>query len=163
MGNFNDGFGGGDEITENLLLNTCRESSDHGPWNSWDRVPYITDVRNGTPSIIPADRHIHHNFILGTYNSESTIDTDDGSSYMKMYKNFVAYADFGMKTCVSAHDGVWSDNIICFVGVCYQNFGWRGYNDGFWNNTCIIREYPRGHSAIPYGSDCNKSNIDASF
>ena len=26
--NFNDGFGGGDEITENLLLNSCRESSD---------------------------------------------------------------------------------------------------------------------------------------
>ena len=30
--NFNDGFGGGDEITRNLLLNTCRESSDHGPY-----------------------------------------------------------------------------------------------------------------------------------
>ena len=35
--NFNDGFGGGDEITENLLLNTCRESSDHGNkfWSSF--------------------------------------------------------------------------------------------------------------------------------
>jgi hypothetical protein len=68
--NFNDGFGGGDDISGNLLLNTCRESSDHGPWNSWDRVPYITELRHGKgkPSIIPADRHIHHNLILATYN-----------------------------------------------------------------------------------------------
>jgi hypothetical protein len=26
-----DGFGGGDNITENVLFHTCRESSDHGP------------------------------------------------------------------------------------------------------------------------------------
>lgn len=28
--NFNDGFGGGDDVYENVLFNTCRESSDHG-------------------------------------------------------------------------------------------------------------------------------------
>ena len=28
--NLNDGHGGGDEISKNLLLNTCRESGDHG-------------------------------------------------------------------------------------------------------------------------------------
>jgi hypothetical protein len=28
--NFNDGFGGGSVLTQNLLFNTCRESSDHG-------------------------------------------------------------------------------------------------------------------------------------
>ena len=32
--NFNDGFGGGNEIAENLVFNFCRESSDHGPFNS---------------------------------------------------------------------------------------------------------------------------------
>jgi len=37
--NFNDGFGGGDVIEHNLLLNCVRESGDHGPYNSWDRVP----------------------------------------------------------------------------------------------------------------------------
>ena len=36
--NFNDGFGGGDDIAGNLLLNCVRESSDHGPWNSWSRT-----------------------------------------------------------------------------------------------------------------------------
>eukprot|EP00967_Tisochrysis_lutea_P018151 scaffold20574_cov34-Tisochrysis_lutea.AAC.4 len=28
--NFNDGFGGGDEIARNLVFSTCRESGDHG-------------------------------------------------------------------------------------------------------------------------------------
>ena len=35
--NANDGFGGGDEISHNLVFSTCRESGDHGPFNSWDR------------------------------------------------------------------------------------------------------------------------------
>ena len=29
--NANDGFGGGDEISHNLVFSTCRESGDHGP------------------------------------------------------------------------------------------------------------------------------------
>ena len=33
--NFNDGFGGGNEVESNLIFNMCRESTDHGPINSW--------------------------------------------------------------------------------------------------------------------------------
>ena len=29
-----DGFGGGDELSHNLVFSTCRESGDHGPFNS---------------------------------------------------------------------------------------------------------------------------------
>jgi hypothetical protein len=61
-----------------------------GPWNSWDRVPYITTLRNGSPSTVPADRQIHHNFIIANYNSEGAIDTDDGSAYYSVYDNFFA-------------------------------------------------------------------------
>ncbi len=32
--NFNDGFGGGDSVNNNLIFNTNRESADHGPINS---------------------------------------------------------------------------------------------------------------------------------
>ena len=35
--NFNDGFGGGSNLSENIILNMCRESGDHGPFNSWDK------------------------------------------------------------------------------------------------------------------------------
>ena len=68
--NWNDGFGGGDEIVGNLILNCVRESGDHGPFNSWDRVPYITTIRSGLPSIVPEWKDIHHNFIIGTYSTQ---------------------------------------------------------------------------------------------
>ena len=50
--NFNDGFGGGDVISNNLVFSACRESGDHGPFNSWDRQPFLTTVRTGKPSMI---------------------------------------------------------------------------------------------------------------
>jgi hypothetical protein len=31
-------------VTGNLIFNTCRESGDHGPINSWDRQAFFTDV-----------------------------------------------------------------------------------------------------------------------
>ena len=34
--NANDGFGGADDISHNLVFSTCRESGDHGPFNSWE-------------------------------------------------------------------------------------------------------------------------------
>lgn len=99
--NFNDGMGGGDVIEGNLLANCVRESGDHGPWNSWDRIPYITnegmirngklgptgtvpvgpglpghDDANGIPSVVPKFREIRKNFIIGTYQSQEDIDTD---------------------------------------------------------------------------------------
>ncbi len=45
-----------------------------GPFNSWDRVPYITTIRNGTASIIPAFREIRHNFMLAVYSSQEAVD-----------------------------------------------------------------------------------------
>ena len=36
--NFNDGMGGGDVVTRNLLFNTCRESGDHGAINTVSAV-----------------------------------------------------------------------------------------------------------------------------
>ena len=43
--NFNDGMGGGDVMEGNLLANCVRESGDHGPFNSWDRQPFLTTIR----------------------------------------------------------------------------------------------------------------------
>jgi len=156
--NFNDGFGGGDEVVHNLLLNTCRESSDHGPWNSWDRVPYITTIRTGKPSITPATREVHHNFILGNYNSQEAMDTDDGSAYLHTHSNVMVYGDNGLKSDFGGHDHVWEDNLLYYVGFCYGamfttfDWQWPGYNDGFRNNTCVFRG--------SYESDCD---LDPSF
>jgi hypothetical protein len=47
--NLNDGFGGGHAISGNLIFNMVRETCDHGPINSWDRLPLLSDV-NGEGS-----------------------------------------------------------------------------------------------------------------
>eukprot|EP00912_Choanoflagellata_sp_UC4_P000575 UC4_evm2s355 len=135
--NFNDGFGGGDDISGNLLLNCVRESSDHGPWNSWSRVPYITTIRTGKPSIIPATRKIHHNWILATYYSQQAIDTDDG-----------VYGDNGLKSDFGGHDNKWHNNVLAFVVFKKQQLELTLVipPTSFYDNQCIFRE--------SYGSDC---------
>jgi len=65
--NFNDGFGGGDAVYENVLFNTCRESSDHGPINSWDRQPFLTTVRTGEPSMQMQWRNVTRNIVIANY------------------------------------------------------------------------------------------------
>jgi hypothetical protein len=54
-------------MMHNLLLNTCRESGDHGPVNSWDRIPYITTIGLNAPnaSVTPAFRDLQRNFLIG--------------------------------------------------------------------------------------------------
>merc|ERR1719266_521512 len=89
--NYNDGFGGGDNITENVLFNTCRESSDHGPINSWDRQPFLTTVRDGTPSTVMAFRHVWRNLIIANYGGSKEVDNDDGSLFWKIWSNFMVY------------------------------------------------------------------------
>ena len=145
----NPSLGGGDDISGNLLLNCVRESSDHGPWNSWSRVPYITNIRTGKPSIIPATRKIHNNFILATYFSQQAIDTDDGSAYYEVYDNFFAYGDNGLKSDFGGHDNIWHGNVLAYVGNCYQVGNFKGYNDAFHDNTCVFR--------TGYGSNCGLS------
>ena len=51
-----------------------------GAFNSWDRLPYLTTVRDGvTPSTIPAMNNVHHNFIVANYAADGgCLDNDDG-------------------------------------------------------------------------------------
>lgn len=35
-------------MTGNLLLNYVKESNDHGPFNSWDRQPYVSVVKKSS-------------------------------------------------------------------------------------------------------------------
>ena len=89
--NFNDGFGGGDNVTENVLFNTCRESSDHGPINSWDRQPFLTTVRTGEPSTQMEWREVWGNFIVANYGGSKQVDNDDGSLFWRVHDNYMQY------------------------------------------------------------------------
>merc|ERR1711957_840602 len=114
--NANDGFGGGDEIAQNLVFSTCRESGDHGPFNSWDRQPFLTTVRDGTPSMTPATRNIHHNFFVDNYSPQENVDNDDGSAYYNTHDNFLVYGGYGIKSDFGGHDNYHHGNIYAYVG-----------------------------------------------
>ena len=114
--NMNDGFGGGDEIAHNLVFSTCRESGDHGPFNSWDRQPFLTSVRTGKPSMIMQWRSIHNNFFIDNYSPQEDVDNDDGSCYYKTHDNFLVYGGQAMKNDFGGHDNHHFNNVDAYVG-----------------------------------------------
>lgn len=143
--NFNDGFGGGHEMRNNLMFNTCRESSDHGAFNAWDRLPYVTTVRDGSPSTRPAVNDMHHNFIVANYHADGgCFDTDDGAAYYMLRQNFCVYG--GHKVDFDGHSKTSYANIhvypmayfqACLAASC-QNLPPKGYGETYDSNTCIL-------------------------
>ena len=130
---------GGDEVTENLVFNTCRESGDHGPLNSWDRQPFVTSVLSGKPSLLMAWRHIHHNFFVANYEAGWAVDNDDGSAYYYTHHNFMVYSGNGMKNDFGGHSNHHHNNVYAFTqsgfGICSQQ---PGHNDFFHNNYVVM-------------------------
>ena len=54
----------------------------HSAFNSWDRLPYLTDIRDGkTPSTIPAMNDVGHNFIVANYAADGGCLDNDGDRY----------------------------------------------------------------------------------
>ena len=93
--NFNDGFGGGNLLKNNLIFNFVRETANHGVFNSWDRQPYLTRVQDGhTSSLLPATSYITKNFIINNYHSAWPLDHDDGSCYYEDTYNFLVYGGY---------------------------------------------------------------------
>ena len=119
--NINDGFGGGNEIFENLIFHTCRESSDHGPINSWDRQPFLTTVRTGQPSLIPDFNIAHNNFIVSNYGGVKSIDNDDGSIFWNHHENFIIYG-WGLKNGIGCGGHKSYSNVAL-----YADLGYRGH------------------------------------
>ena len=122
-----------------MLFNTCRESGDHGPFNSWDRQPFITTVAHGTPSMDMAWREIHHNFFIDNYSPQEDVDNDDGSAFYHTHDNFLVYGGQGMKNDFGGHDNHHFDNIYGYVGsglgVCSQQ---PGHEDYFYGNKLVM-------------------------
>jgi len=135
----NDGFGGGDLLEQNLVFSTCRESGDHGPFNSWDRQPFLTTVRTGEPSMQMEWREIRNNFFVDQYSMQENVDNDDGSGWYYTHDNFFVYGEQGMKNDFGGHDNHHVGNIYAYVGhalgVCTQL---DGHEDVFENNRVVM-------------------------
>ena len=72
-------------MRNNLLFNLVRETTDHGPFNSWDRTPYVTRVEGSvgaaaTTRVGPALSNITRNMIMCNWQCTWPIDHDDGSN-----------------------------------------------------------------------------------
>eukprot|EP00111_Clytia_hemisphaerica_P003098 TCONS_00008789-protein len=149
--NFNDGFGGGNSVQSNLLFNFVRETDDHGPINTWDRVPYLTRVANGsTVSLNVKENTIYNNFIINNYRSVWPIDHDDGTCFWRDTKNFLVYG--GFKNYLG-HNKISQDNVYVYpdrhpakeafsklfcADTQGQTLGTSGYGDVYQNNKCVI-------------------------
>ena len=101
--NINDAFGGGNNMTALSLFNTCRQSGDHGPINSWSRMPFLTDIATGgvgQATYAPALTETSHSMIYANYGASQGFDNDDGSSYYDTHDNFFYDASgFKMVRC----------------------------------------------------------------
>jgi len=76
MINFNDGMGGGHNVSGNAIWNTCRESGDHGPLNSWNRIPYASRVATGggDATYAAALSEVHHNYVDAAYGGSQAFE-----------------------------------------------------------------------------------------
>ena len=161
--NVNDGFYGNHTISHNVIFNAVRETKDHGPFNSWDRQPYLTDaVQPGLPSLWQHQSYIHHNLFFTNYGSVWPIDHDDGSCFYEDSYNFLVY---GGKKNYKGHSKtdhhemyIYSDQDpngfggeVCLQGDFAPPNGTSSLNEVWVNNTCILYK-----SSSPYSIlDCN--------
>ena len=124
-----------------------RETSDHGNFNSWDRLPFLTDS-TGKPSTEVLHTDMSRNFVISNYASTWPIDHDDGSCYYHDTNNFLVWA--GAKNFLGMGK-VSAENVYVNVesngfGVCaVDDSPWTGEGvpagkelpDVYANNTCI--------------------------
>jgi hypothetical protein len=144
------------------VFSSCRESGDHGPFNSWDRQPYLTTVRTGEPSMIMQWREIHHNFFIDNYSPQvlslcllsvslcvsvcllnyspqENVDNDDGSCFYHTHDNFLVYGGNGMKNDFGGHDNHHYSNIYAYAGRALGVTNTlEGHVDLFQNNTVVL-------------------------
>lgn len=117
--NFNDNFGGGNILNNNLAFNMRRETQDCGPFNFFDRLPYITKLYDGhSLSIMPAMSYISRNFIITNYHSLWPLDHDDGSCYYEDTFNFLVYG--GYKNNLG-HSKSFYNNTYIYPDAVHQN------------------------------------------
>ena len=160
--NFNDGFGGGTTVSNNVIWNTCRESGDHGPINSWDRLPFLTTLKWGPdhpPSFEALQNQIYGNFVSADYGGSQAFDNDDGSSYYATHDN-VWYSSDGVKMDYRGHDSSFENNLVVVNAYdgqnCINGGGFpEGHRSVFTGNKCILAGC-RGKNRTNAHGACNE-------
>jgi len=185
--NWNDGFAGNNLVEGNLVFNMVRETGDHGPYNSWDRQPYLTHsgVDDGftkqqkygsDASLLKKNDVITKNFFINGYNGVWTIDHDDGSQFFNDTGNFMVFG--GCKNYLGEQKSC-DRNVIVHPGLSSRSAGGRKcqtddnkefskqYHD---NNHCFTPDgnfysYVRGHGVLGAAgpNSCDSKDISPHF
>jgi len=132
--NMNDDFGGDTMIRRNLFFKSLLETSDHGPYNSWDRLPYLTKVKNGTATIDSAYNHLEANLFFS--GSPFSIDTDDGSDLVNCTSNVIVSQPL-FKTDFSGHTKTFQNNVDLYGSCGASEPGGRDPTNVFTGNKCV--------------------------
>jgi hypothetical protein len=138
--NINDLAGGGLLVQRNLMFNLVRETSDHGPINSWNRQVYVTNFA-GSPSTFPAAPvRVDTNFILANYHSGWAVDNDDGSAYWITTNLVQVYGNSEMKSDFAGHSNTHENNLAIYLNIAMDttNVVASNYTDVFRNNTLVF-------------------------
>jgi hypothetical protein len=163
--NINDGFYGNHTISWNVIFNAVRETKDHGPINSWDRQPFLTDaVHPGLPSLWQHVSYIHHNVLYDNYGCIWPIDHDDGSCFYEDSYNFLVY---GGKKNLYGHSKTDHHEIYVYpdsrpfpgCGVCIASKE-RTDNASSWNETWINNICTLYNTTVPYNiKPCDTAHL----
>ena len=136
------------------MFNCNRESSDTGNVYTYNRLPFLTNERDGSPSLTAADRIERYGLFIQNYGSCWALDHDDGSSWYQDYNNVQVYAGAKQSTFgTGGHSKRTFGNLFVYPdlsdlcgGTCASG---AGYENTFTNNTCITQ------SARPYSQGRN--------
>jgi hypothetical protein len=152
----NDGMYGGHVIEYNDIHDTVRETSDHGPFNSWGREPYWCRSQGHGPASHPAGdvgRYVQKQTVI-RFNRFSDqkgwgIDLDDGSSFYHLHGNLCIGISIKLREGVKR---LVEDNIV------YKPVNPPAFHRGYEANG---DRYRRNIVVMDTGSD--RPEVDANF
>ena len=178
----NDGFGGGHLVSRNVAFNVVRETSDHGPLNTWDRNTYRwREGEGGTDGLVS---RLDRNLWVSNYYASVPADHDDGSNGYVDTNNVLLFG--GTKSLMGYnkhHIGnamVYVDFSPAFTSPAARRVGWSapeskppmcagmivptpdvpGHAEVWLNNTCIASDSAHFFRF----NSCNASNpLDGSI
>ena len=156
---FNDNFGGGDIFSENLIFNCNRESADTGAVYTYNRLPFLTTVRDGmTPSLISATRVIGpRNLFFVNYGSSNGIDNDDGSMFFNNTGNVHLFGSVKHSTFATGSHNKNNVNSLYLSNGLPLDYG-NAYHERVTNNTLIQIAPPLIYKGNQYGGSCDASH-----
>lgn len=158
-------MGGGNVVSQNLIFNMVRETDDHGPFNSWSRIPFDTTRGASAPKIgaLPAVTNISHNLIImhnssgqGTTGGLFNLCHDDGAAFYNDSFNFLVYG--GVKNYLGEQKNfegnviVEPDSVPNLMPFCFHEqtgnrwhpslVGGLPFGERFVGNTCVMSGQP---------------------